>query len=184
MRCSQVIIIALNNLEKAEKIKSMLCMEGYNIVAVCISGNDLIRRASIYDECLIVIGYNLVDMNINDVYYALSDNCSFLAIVNESHKSFIEEKTDMYCISSPINKVVLVNAVDMIFQGQKKVHKLMEKVCGLECKIEERKNIEKAKGFLMETLGLTENEAFNYIQKSSMKTGLKMNEIAKKIMAS
>ena len=184
MREDQVIIVALNNLDKAEKIKSMLCMEGYNVVAVCTSGNDLIRRALIYDECLIVIGYTLADMNINDIYYALAETCSFLALVNEAHKSFIEEKTDMYCISNPINKVVLVNAVDMIFQGQKRLHKLMEKVEGLECKIEERKNIEKAKGFLMETLGFTENEAFKYIQKSSMKTGLKMNEIANKIMTS
>ena len=184
MRGSQVIIVALNNLEKAEKIKNILCMEGYNVVAVCTSGNDLIRRALIYDECLIVIGYNLIDMNINEVYDALSETCSFLALVNEPYKSFVEEKTDMYCISNPINKIVLGNAIDMIIQGQKRLHKLKEKIEGLECKIEERKNVEKAKGILMDTLGFTENEAFKYIQKNSMKTGLKMNEIAKKIIAS
>lgn len=182
MRANRVVMVALNNLEKAEKIRDMLCTEGYEVVAVCTSGSELIRRALIYDECLILIGYNLVDMNINEVYNALSETCSFLALVNEPYKSFVQESTDMFCISNPINKVVLGNAIDMIFQGQKKLHKLKEKVESLECKIEERKNIEKAKGILMETMGLSENEAFKYIQKTSMMTGRKMDEVAKEII--
>ena len=181
---NQVVMVALNNLEKAGKIKDILCMEGYNVVAVCTSGSELIRRALMYDECLIVIGYNLVDMNINEVYDALSDKCSFLALVNEPYKSFVQESTDVYCLSNPINRVVLGNAVNMIFQGQKRLNKLQEKVENLEFKIEERKNIEKAKGVLMETMGFSENEAFRYIQKNSMQTGRKMNEIAKEIVLS
>ncbi|MGL5354125.1 MAG: ANTAR domain-containing response regulator, partial [Clostridium sp.] len=65
MRNNQVVMIALNNLEKAEKIRDMIAMDGYDVAAVCTSGNELIRRALMYDECLIIIGYNLVDMNIN-----------------------------------------------------------------------------------------------------------------------
>lgn len=183
MRNNQVVMIALNNLEKAEKIRDMLSMDGYDVAAVCTSGNELIRRALMYDECLVIIGYNLVDMNINEVYNALCENCSFLALVNEPYKSFVEESTDMYCISNPINKVVIVNAINMIFQGQKRLHKLKEKVESLECKIEERKNIEKAKGILMEQVGFSEDEAFKYIQKNSMQTGRKMNEIAKEIIS-
>lgn len=182
MRDNQVLMVALNNLENAEKIKNILCMEGYEVAAICTSGTDLIRRAKVYDDCLILIGYNLVDMNINEVYDALSESCSFLAIVNEPYKSFVQESTDMYCISNPINRVVLVNSISIIFQGRKKLYKLKEKVESLEYKIEERKNIEKAKGVIMETLGLSENAAFKYIQKSSMETGRKMNEIAKEIL--
>lgn len=183
MRESQVVMVALNNLEKAEKIRDMLCMDGYEVVAVCTSGYELIRRAKVYDGCLIVMGYSLKDMNINEVYDALTDNYSFLALVNGPQKSIVEENTDICCISNPINKVVLENAVGMIFQGRKKIYKLKEKVQTLENKIEERKNIEKAKGILMETLGYSEDGAFRYIQKNSMKTGLKMNEIAKNIIA-
>lgn len=183
MKEDKIIMVALNNLDNAQKVKDILRMEGHEVASVCTSGYELIRRAKVHDECLIIIGYSLVDMNINEVYDALSENCSFLALVNGPQKSIVEENTDIYCISNPINKIALGNAVGMIYQGRKKLSKLKEKVEILECKIEERKNIEKAKGILMKTMGLSEDGAFRYIQKNSMKTGLKMNEIAKSILS-
>ena len=177
------IIIALSNIETAKKIKSLLVQEGYQVVALCTSGNELIRMVMQYSPDLVLVGYKFKDMSLLDIYATLVDTTSFLAIVNEPYKSYIEEDTDIYCIGTKISNVLLTNAIDLIFQGKKRIKKLTKQVEKLENTIEDRKLIEKAKGKLMATSGLTENEAFRYMQKISMDSGKKMKDIASLILS-
>lgn len=183
MNIQRGVIIALTNEETAQKIKYILSENGYDVLAICNTGGDLIRRASQLSPELIITGYKLSDMTLLDVYDSLAEQCSFLAVVNEPYRSYITEEMDIYCIGSPISKAVLINAVDLIFQSRRKLQKLQQKVTKLEIKIEERKIIDKAKGILMQKNGFTENESFRYIQKNSMDTGKKMIEIAEKIIS-
>ncbi|WP_437341652.1 ANTAR domain-containing response regulator [Clostridium butyricum] len=64
----------------------------------------------------------------------------------------------------------------------RRIKKLKQKVEKLEHTLEDRKLIEKAKGQLMSTSGLTENEAFRYMQKISMDSGRRMKDIASLIL--
>ncbi len=52
----------------------------------------------------------------------------------------------------------------------------------LELKLEERKIIERAKGLLMDTRGLTEREAYRFLQKTSQDKNTPMVELARKIL--
>ena len=183
MAQSGKIIIALSNIETANKLKSLLVQEGYDIIGLCTSGNELIRLVMQYSPDLVLVGYKFKDMSLLDVYETLVDTTSFLAIVNEPYRSFIEEDTDIYCIGTKISNVLLTNAIDLIFQGKKRIKKLRDQVEKLEHTIEDRKLIEKAKGQLMSTSGLTENEAFRYMQKISMDSGKRMKDIASLILS-
>ena len=183
MAKSEKIIIALSNIETANKLKSLLVQEGYNVIGLCTSGNELIRLVRQYSPDLVLVGYKFKDMSLLDVYETLLDVTSFLAIVNEPYRSFIEEDTDIYCIGTKISNVLLTNAIDLIFQGQKRLQKLRDKVEKLEHTLEDRKLIEKAKGKLMLTSGITENEAFRYMQKISMDSGRTMRDIASLILS-
>lgn len=176
------IIIALNNIETSEKLKSVLKQEGYVILALCTSGNELIRAVMQYAPDLVLVGYKFKDMSLLDIYETLYDYTSFLAIVNEPYKSYIEEDTDIYCIGTKISTVLLTNAIDLIFQSKRRIEKLKKKVEKLEHTLEDRKIIEKAKGRIMITSGATENEAFRYMQKLSMDSGQKMRDIANLIL--
>ena len=177
------IIIALSNIETANKLKSLLVQEGYDIIGLCTSGNELIRLVMQYSPDLVLVGYKFKDMSLLDVYETLVDTTSFLAIVNEPYRSFIEEDTDIYCIGTKISNVLLTNAIDLIFQSKKRIKKLRDQVEKLEHTLEDRKLIEKAKGQLMATSGLTENEAFRYMQKISMDSGKRMKDIASLILS-
>ena len=176
------VIVALSNEETAQKLKSILNYNGYNVIAVCTYGNELLRAISQFSPFIVISGYKFKDMTLLNIYENIGDDCSFLAIVNEPYKSFVQEETDIFCISSPINNVLLINSLDMIYQSQRKINKLKDKVHDLENKISERKIIEKAKGIIMEREGLTENDAFRYIQKNSMNLGMKMVEFSKNIL--
>jgi two-component system, response regulator PdtaR len=182
MAQSGKIIIALSNIDTANKLKSLLVQEGYDIIGLCTSGNELIRLVMQYSPDLVLVGYKFKDMSLLDVYETLVDATSFLAIVNEPYRSFIEEDTDIYCIGTKISNVLLTNAIDLIFQSKKRIKKLRAQVEKLEHTLEDRKLIEKAKGELMLTSGITENEAFRYMQKISMDSGRRMKDIASLIL--
>ena len=60
---------------------------------------------------------------------------------------------------------------------------IQQEVGKLRETLEIRKLVEKAKGQLMATSGLTENEAFRYMQKISMDSGKRMKDIARLILS-
>ncbi|HCW54022.1 MAG TPA: ANTAR domain-containing protein [Clostridium sp.] len=182
MEQREKIVIALNNADTSEKLKAMLSQEGYQIVALCGSGNELIRAVIKYSPDLALVGYKYKDMSLLDVYETLYDQTNFLAIVNEPYRSYIEEDTDIYCIGTKISNILLTNAIDLIFQSKRRIEKLKKRVEKLEHTLEDRKAIEKAKGKLMTTSGITENEAFRYMQKLSMDSGKRMKDIADLIL--
>lgn len=176
------VVLALNNEEVSQKIKTILVSNGINVITVCNSGSEVIRSIKQFSPSIVISGYKFNDMNLIDIYERTGDDCSFLAIVNEPYKSFIQEETDIICISSPINTSLLLNTLDIIYQSGRKINKLKEKVSNLEIKITERKIIEKAKGIIMKEMNLDEQEAYRYMQKNSMDFGLKMIDYAKKII--
>lgn len=172
------IVVALSNDEVSEKLKLMLVQNGYDVIATCSSGNELIRIVMNSEPDLAIVGYKFKDMSVLDAYETLFDATSFLAMVNEPYKSYIEEDTDIYCIGTKISNVLLTNAIDLIFQSKRRINKLKEQVEKLETRLEDRKIIERAKGYLMQSSNITENEAFRYMQKISMDSGKKMHDIA------
>lgn len=177
------IIIALSNIDTATKLKNLLMQEGYEIICLCTSGNELIRNVLQYSPDLVLVGYKFKDMSLLDVYETLVDVTSFLAIVNEPYRSYIEEDTDIYCIGTKISNILLTNAIDLIFQSKRRINKLKQRVETLEHTLEDRKLIEKAKGRIMQTSGVSENEAFRYMQKLSMDSGRRMKDIANFILS-
>ena len=177
------VILALNNEEVSQKIKTILIGNGINVITVCKSGNELIRSIKQFSPSIVISGYKFNDMNLLDIYESTGEECSFLAIVNEPYKSFVQEETDIICISSPINTSVLLNTLDIIHQSERKIKKLKAKVNNLEVKIHERVIIEKAKGIIMKKYELNEEEAYRYIQKNSMDFGMKMIDYANKIIS-
>lgn len=177
------IIIALSNIETGNKLKGVLVQEGYDVIATCNSGNELIRLVMQYSPDLALVGYKYKDMSLLDVYETLVDVTSFLAIVSEPYRSYIEEDTDIYCIGTKISNMILTNAIDLIFQSKKRIEKLRDQVQKLEHTLEDRKLIEKAKGKLMQTSGITEDEAFRYMRKISMDSGKRMKDIAGLILS-
>ncbi|MDD6373349.1 MAG: response regulator [Bifidobacteriaceae bacterium] len=63
------------------------------------------------------------------------------------------------------------------------VRKLREQVEDLKGRLESRKHVDRAKGLLMEHMGLTEQEAFRWIQKTSMDRRLTMQEVADAVIS-
>jgi response regulator NasT len=106
-------------------------------------------------------------------------------LTNQSQKEDIEGSAghlDIICLNKPLNKTTLIHTIDIVLRSKRKVKKLEDEVNELKKNLESRKLIDRAKGLLMEKMGLPEPEAYRRIQKQSMDSGVPMKDIAKIII--
>ncbi|TCD54594.1 response regulator [Alloscardovia theropitheci] len=66
---------------------------------------------------------------------------------------------------------------------EEEINALREQVEDLKNRLESRKHVDRAKGLLMENMGLSEQEAFRWIQKTSMDRRLTMLEVADAVIS-
>ena len=66
----------------------------------------------------------------------------------------------------------------LLFPAIRKIESLEEEVADLTDRFETRKRVDRAKGLLMKNMGMSEPDAFRWIQKTSMDRRLSMREVA------
>jgi two-component system, response regulator PdtaR len=85
-------------------------------------------------------------------------------------------------LTKPLRKQDLWPAIELAFAHAYEMESLKEKVEELKETIETRKLVEKAKGVLMQSQGLSEPEAFRRMQKLAMDKRKSMRQIADAIL--
>jgi response regulator NasT len=85
-------------------------------------------------------------------------------------------------IMKPINEAALLTAVEFASAGQLRVRKMADEVARLRETVATRKAVERAKGILMETLQITEADAYRRIQQQSMNRRVSLRQIAEAII--
>jgi response regulator NasT len=85
-------------------------------------------------------------------------------------------------LTKPLREQDLWPAIELAFAHADEVEELKEQVDDLRESIENRKVIEKAKGALMRSQGLSEPEAFRRLQKLAMDKRKSMRQIAEAIL--
>lgn len=96
-----------------------------------------------------------------------------VGVINIQHKRKRQHSTD---------EINLLAAVGKIVGGAVENARLIEQSLALKEALETRKVLEKAKGILMKSLSLSEDEAHRRIQKQSMNTGRSIRDIAEAIV--
>jgi two-component system, response regulator PdtaR len=82
----------------------------------------------------------------------------------------------------PVSEAALITAVNFAAAGQNRVKKMADELAKIRETLESRKLVEKAKGILMESLGIPEAEAYRRIQQQSMNKRVSLKRIAEAII--
>ena len=89
----------------------------------------------------------------------------------------------MAYLVKPYQQSDLVPAIEIARRRHQEMRELTDQAKTLEERLKARKVIEKAKGLLIETASLTEDEAFRFIQTTAMSERKTMLELAEKIIS-
>jgi AmiR/NasT family two-component response regulator len=98
-----------------------------------------------------------------------------------SQRELVDRARDagaMAYVVKPFTADDLLPAVEIALSRHTQIRALESEVADLTERFETRKRVDRAKGLLMEKMGLSEPEAFRWIQKASMDRRLTMREVA------
>ena len=173
------IVIALPKIQDARKIRSVLERHGLAVASVCSTASSALSNASELGSGVLICGHRLPDMNYLDLSECLPRDFEILLLA--SARVICEVPSSILSVEMPIKAGDLVNTVDMMLaQIERRIRKEKKKPKPRSWK--EQNYISNAKMMLMQRNHLNEEDAYRYIQKSSMDSGTNMVETAQMLL--
>ena len=181
---SNTIVIADDEPITRMDIKEILTEAGYNVVGEASDGFDAVELCRIHkpDLALLDIKMPLLD-GLNAVNIISNENLakSIVILTAYSSKEFIEKAKNagvMGYLVKPIDERSLLPTIEIAIHKGNEIIKMKNEIKNTMSQLEDRKVIEKAKGILMKSHGILEDEAYNQIRKLSMNKRCTMKQIA------
>ena len=168
-------------------LAEMLQEEGYEVVGQAGDGESAVKLASEHRPDLVILD---VKMPVLDGISAAErigaeKIAPVLMLTAFSQRELVERARDagaMAYLVKPFSKADLVPAIEMATSRYEELRALEGEVADLTARFETRKLVDRAKGLLQARLGMTEPEAFRWIQKTSMDRRLTMREVAQAVV--
>jgi two-component system, response regulator PdtaR len=102
-----------------------------------------------------------------------------------SQRELVERASEAGALAyvvKPFTPNDLIPAIEIALSRSQQISALEDEVADIAERLETRKVLDRAKGILNDTMGLTEPEAFRWIQKASMDRRLTMREVAQTVI--
>ena len=173
------IVIALPKIEDAKKIRAVLERHGFTVAYVCTTASNALSSASELGSGVLICSHRLPDMNYLDLSECMPRDFEMLLLA--SARVICEVPTSILSVQMPVKASDLVNTVNMILTQQER-RKRKEKKKPKARSWKEQNYISNAKMMLMQRNHLCEEEAYRYIQKSSIDSGSNMVETAQMLL--
>jgi len=168
-------------------LKEMLEEEGYSVVAEVGDGQQAVDRATELRPDLVILD---IQMPVLDGLSAAEQIASariapVIVLTAFSQRELVERARDagaMAYLVKPFSKNDLVPAIEVARARFSEMTALDSEVRTLEERLETRRVVEKAKGLLMAEQGISEAEAFRWIQRTAMNQRTSMKALAQSIV--
>ena len=175
------IIVAFSRQEDARSIKNILMRNGFQVVAVCTSGAQVLNSIEDLNGGIIVSGYRFEDMLYRGICDCMPAGFEMLLVASSGRLGGVIVQ-DIRCLTMPLKVHELVETVNTMCRDQVQRKRRMRQRPA-ERSEEDSRIILKAKTLLMERNSMTEMQAHRYIQKCSMDSGTNLVETARMVIS-
>lgn len=164
-------------------LAEMLAEEGYDVVAAVEDGEQAVARTEELRPDLVILDVKMPRLDgIAAAQRIASQRIAPVVMLTAfSQRDLVESARDagaMAYLVKPFGKSDLLPAIEMAVSRFAELQQLEAEVADLSERLETRKVVGRAKGVLQEKLGLSEPDAFRWIQKTAMDLRLSMREVA------
>jgi response regulator NasT len=186
MAKSRVVIADDESLIRLD-LKEMLTNLGYLVVGEAGDGLSAVNLARELKPELVVMDIKMPNMDGIAAAKVLTEEriAPVLLLTAFSQQDLVERAKEAGVVGyivKPFREQELVPAIEVALERFREFRALEKEVNDLKEAFETRKLVDRAKGLLMDSQGLTESEAFRKIQKMSMNSRKSMREIAEAIL--
>jgi len=166
----------------------MLGEEGYRVVGEAGDGERAVQLAEEQRPDLVVLDVKMprLDGIAAAERIARQRIAPVVILTAFSQRELVERARDagaMAYLVKPFTKADLVPAIEMARSRFAELQLLESEVADLTERLEARKAVDRAKGVLQGSLGLSEPDAFRWIQKTAMDLRLSMRQVAEGVVA-
>lgn len=156
---------------------------GYDVVGEAADGEAALALATKLRPDLVVMDVKMPKMDGISAAEKLHQNriAPVLLLTAFSQKELVERASEAGVVAyivKPFTPADLLPAVEIALSRSAEMRALEAEVSDMSERFETRKIVDIAKGILNEKMGLTEPEAFRWIQKASMDRRLTMKDVA------
>ncbi|WP_034272251.1 ANTAR domain-containing response regulator [Haloechinothrix halophila] len=167
----------------------MLREEGYAVVGEAADGEQAVSMAEELRPDLVILDVKMPKMDGIDAAAKITgDRIAPVVILTAfSQRDLVMRARDagtMAYLVKPFAKRDLVPAIELAVSRFSELQALEAEVAGLTDRLETRKVIDRAKGLLMTSQGLTEPDAFRWIQRTAMDRRTTMKAVAEAVVES
>ena len=174
---------ALIRLDLAE----MLGEEGYQVVGQAGDGEQAVALAEAQRPDLVVLDVKMPKLDGIAAAARIAEQriAPVVILTAFSQRDLVDgarEAGAMAYVVKPFNKSDLLPAIEMAVSRFAELRMLEAEVADLTDRLETRKLVDRAKVVLQTRLGISEPEAFRWVQKTAMDLRLSMRQVAQKVV--
>lgn len=175
-------------------LKEILVSAGYEVVGETGRGDDAVKLAAETKPDLAILDVKMPGMSGIQAAREMTRDAKVAVMVLTafSQRELIEEARDAgvaaYLVK-PFRRDELLSAVDNVLATCREEWAIDDEIetfgsdgTAAEDKIATRRLVEEAKGKLIATARMTEQDAFSFIQRTAMRTRTRMREIARQVI--
>jgi AmiR/NasT family two-component response regulator len=169
-------------------LKEMLQEEGYDVVGEAADGEQAVRLAEELKPDLVILDVKMPVLDgISAAEQIVAQRIAPVVMLTAfSQRDLVERAVEagaMAYLVKPFAKSDLLPTIEVAVSRHAQLSALEDEVADLTERLETRKLVDRAKGRLQSERGMSEPEAFRWIQKSSMDRRTSMRVVAEEVLA-
>jgi response regulator NasT len=169
-------------------LRELLQEEGYEVVAECGRGDEAVELVRRHEPDVALLDIKMPGLDgISAAREISGERLAAVVLVTAfSQRELIEEASDAGVqgyIVKPFERHDLAPAIEVAIARFRTEKTLAEQVSDATERLETRKVLDRAKGVLMDRDGLSEQAAFDFLQKTAMASRRPMRAIADEVLA-
>lgn len=181
------ILLAEKDASFRKNLASMLTQAGYTVIGEAGDGATALKMLRTMQPELFIVSASLPVISGQELANIAEESrlSAVIMLADYAEKDVIHKNNEHLSfpvLVKPFDQYHLLSMVEYAFSVFNKVVGLEDEVRRLKDDLATRKIVEKAKGILMKTHGLSEEQAFRRMQQQSMKKRTSMKSIAEAII--
>ena len=169
-------------------LRETLESAGYEVVADTGRGDEAVKLVSEYKPEVVILDIKMPGIDGIQVAREIgtTEDTAVVILTAFSQRELIDEAVEAGALAylvKPYQQSDLVPAIEIARRRHQEMRELTDQAKTLEDRLKARKVIEKAKGLLIESTSLNEDEAFRFIQTTAMSDRKTMVEVAEEVIS-
>jgi response regulator NasT len=168
-------------------LRETLEEEGYEVIGETGRGDQAVELVRGLHPDLAILDIKMPGMDGLEAARIINGEkiCGVLMLTAFSQREVVEQARDAGALAflvKPFQKSDLIPAIEVAMGRFRELRSLTGEIDALGEQLESRKFIDRAKGVLIDELGMSEQDAFAFIQRTAMSERTRMRDVADRIL--